>query len=779
MLHNSYEEVSSYLKGVYTSEKPLLTVESSLSTNEPLRFSLAKIEKKGVIPSEADKFTTASIRGDIDDILLQKNPMSMNEVGVLPDGSQPKLVLIEGAPGVGKTTFSWDFCTKWGRGEALQEYSQVLLLPLRDNRLKEATGLSDLFYHPDPNIQEAVLQEVESTRGKGVLIWLEAFDELDEDKRTRSSIFLDLIAGKVLPDSTIFLTSRPWVTASIGEKCKDRISQHIEILASADLQIKQYMEKTKSDPSTAVKFRDYLSFNPAVKAMMYTPVTADMVTKTFLFSRGAESPPPTTMTELYTTFTETLLLKYLSSHPVHGREQRKTLTFDDLPDDIHKHFTKVCEVAYGGILNGHQLVFSADQVDFDPLCLMQETPQFYMRRGSPSSFHFLHLTLQDYLAAVHISQLPSREQTELIGQHLGQDHFKMVFRFLAGLAKLENITPNIIEQLLPWSGTGGDELTLFHWLFESHSDATAMKVLNLDKMNIRFRYTWTPLDFYVTGYCVAHSHCNWSLGSRFHWIDYIDDEKVELFSKGCQTSSTTTDCGCISSVDFDGKYITSEGIVHFLNIPQHIRQGIKTLKLYVSKLDAHACDLLAKAVPEMPTLEELDLGHNPAIGGGGAVSLIRSLYTSSVKTLRLTNTGIGEEDCVCLSELLKSNPHLEHLHVGGNNLSSESAEMITSGATHSSSLRILDMPYSQFSVAAVVNLASLLSEQSKCKLEGLTLWYCDISSEGAAALATALGKNTTLHTLDLDRNPIGREGVAALAQMLYTSEQNPEENIPA
>ena len=246
-------------------------------------------------------------------------------------------------------------------------------------------------------------------------------------------------------------------------------------------------------------------------------------------------------------------------------------------------------------------------------------------------------------------------------------------------------------------------------------------------------------------------------GSDLH---HIDDEKMELFSKGCQT---TTDCGCISSVEFGGNNITSEGIEHFVNIPQHIRQGIRTLELWVNKLDAHACDLLAKAVPEMPMLEELDLDNNPTIG---AATLIRSLYTSSVKSLHLKNTGIGEEDCVRLSELLKSNPHLEDLDVGGNNLSSESAEMITSGATHSSSLRILDMSDSQFSVAAEFNLASLLSDQYNCKLEELELRRCNISSEGVADLATALCKNTTLHTLDLDDNPIGQEGAAALAQML-------------
>ena len=688
--------------------------------------------------------------------------MNIDEVGVLPDGSQPKLVLIEGAPGVGKTTFSWDFCTKWGRGEALKEYSIVVLLPLRDNRLKEATGLSDLFYHPDPNIQRAVLQEVESTGGKGVLIWLEAFDELDDDKRTRSSIFLDLIYGKVLPDCTIFLTSRPWATETVADKCKDRISQHIEIVASADLQIKQYMEKEKSDPSTAVKFRDYLSFNPPVKAMMYTPVTADMVAKTFLFTRVTESPPPTTMTELYTTFTNTVLLKYLSSHPVHGREQRKTLTFDELPDDIHKHFTKLCEVAYGGILKGHQLVFPADQVDFDPLWLMQKTPQLYMREGSPSSFHFLHLTLQEHLAAVHISQLPSKELAELTEQHLRHGHFKMVFRFLAGLTKLEN-TQKIIQQLLDSNGDSSDDdkLTLFHWLLESHSDATSVKVLCSDEMDIRLRRTWTPLDFYVTGYYVAHSQCKWSLGSDG---GCIDDQKVELFSKGCHTSSSTTDSGCLSSVDFSANRITSEGIEVFLNIPQCILQGIRKLSLNSNELDARACDLLAKAVPEMPTLEDLNLDYNLAIGKGGAVSLIKSLYTSKVKTLRLSGTGIGEEDCECLSELAKSN--FEHLDVGGNKLSSESVEMITRGVAHGSSLRILNMSHSQVSVAAMVDLASLLSEESDCKLEKLYLLRCNISSEGVVALATGLRKNVTLCSLNLDYNPIGQQGAAAIAQML-------------
>ena len=230
--------------------------------------------------------------------------------------------------------------------------------------------------------------------------------------------------------------------------------------------------------------------------------------------------------------------------------------------------------------SSYQLVFPAEQVDFDPLCLMQETPQLYMRRGSPSSFHFIHLTLQEYLAAVHISQLPSKEQAELIEQHLRHGYFKMVFRFLAGLTELESITKNIIQQLLliRLYGSSDDELTLFRWLFGSHSDVTTVSV----------QMKWIfGLGVYVE--------------SLHHWVL----------------------CG---------------------SLPVQL-----------------------------------------------AVSLIRSL------TLRLSDTGICEEECMSLSELSKSSHHLKDLTVWANKLSSESVEMITRGIiVHSSSLKELNMSHSQF-----------------------------------------------------------------------------------
>ena len=61
-----------------------------------------------------------------------------------------------------------------GKGEILQDHSLLFLLQLCDNKLKETKTLSDVFYHPNSDLQQAVVLEVTENYGQGVAIWLEA-----------------------------------------------------------------------------------------------------------------------------------------------------------------------------------------------------------------------------------------------------------------------------------------------------------------------------------------------------------------------------------------------------------------------------------------------------------------------------------------------------------------------------------------------------------------------------------------------------------------------------
>ena len=83
-----------------------------------------------------DEFTRQYLRGDADVVgsigtaFYQKTSISVEEVGKLSKDSWKKLILIEGAPGVRKTTFSWELFRMWGRGDILCSDSILLLLPL-------------------------------------------------------------------------------------------------------------------------------------------------------------------------------------------------------------------------------------------------------------------------------------------------------------------------------------------------------------------------------------------------------------------------------------------------------------------------------------------------------------------------------------------------------------------------------------------------------------------------------------------------------------------------
>ena len=208
-------------------------------------------------------------------------------------------------------------------------------------------------------------------------------------------------------------------------------------------------------------------------------------------------------------------------------------------------------------------------------------------------------------------------------------------RFLAGHTKLANIPLDIMRST---------ELNYFHFLFEAKEISMTTRTLGSDEMFVESHYSWTPLDYYVTGRAISHSNC-----SRLLDFDHtsIDDEKFELFCQGCAALGGNGCRGHVSYAGFSANDITSKSIQSFVNIPPHILQNMRMLHLNSNILDGSACDLLAKVVPSMTRLEMLQLSWNP-LGRGGAVEVIKALCASGVKQLWLGSTEIGEPDCDAL-----------------------------------------------------------------------------------------------------------------------------------
>ena len=368
-------------------------------------FKLARIRKRVVDRRKCDDFTRSTLRGDQDDVVYTKQHMDEYQIYKPTFWKQPKLVLIEGAPGVGKTTFSEQFCYKWSEGQVLTNHRLLVLLPLRDNRVRSARNVSDLFQHPQ--LQQAIAEEVENSGGEGVALWLEAWDELGEEMRNKSSIFLDLVHGRVLPKATVIITSRPWATKNLREDTNIKL----EIVSTPNIQFSRILSEDRVKGDTRTKFIDYVNDNSSIKAAMHTPVTADIVAEVFQWSRDTESTPPTTMTQLYTAFTCKLLMQHLSSHKEEGSKSGKIRSLEEVPADMKGRLLEMCRLAWKGIVE-QQLTFSSDVVGGDTLGLMQGVRELYGGEDSQLSYHFIHLTLQEFLSAYHIAQLKERDENE-------------------------------------------------------------------------------------------------------------------------------------------------------------------------------------------------------------------------------------------------------------------------------------------------------------------------------------------------------------------------------
>ena len=494
-------------------------------------INLAIIDRNTVSLAKAHEYTKAMVEnGDVDVILKEKR-----SIDIAKDIPNNRIILVEGAPGVGKSTFAWEFCRRWERGEIAQQYWLVLLLRLRDERMSTAKTLEDFISYPaSVSVCQAVLQKFKSTLGKDVLMILEGFDELPDLCREESSIFMQLINGDILPKATILITSRPWATADIHRNNYDRIFQHIEILGFTGPQIEEYIESVfnhRFDEATTQnksEIMTYIKQYPQIKACMYIPLNSVIVVSVYQESKAGRCILPRTLTELYYALTQTLLVRYLKGHPEYARKKLIIKSLDrDLPAEVHKHLLDVSAIAYKGIcsdkMRNVELIFRDLPSDLQTLGLMQSVPQLYVTEGEGMSHNFLHLTVQEFLAALHISFMSPAEQLQHFQRH-EDGRLRVVLRFLAGLTKLDNIPTDTLKNMLGKPDKENhyepqNEYCTYltpdvavstyqvNWMFEAQKSSVLTSTLESRCVEFVFDKHMLPLEFYSLGYCIAHSQC--------------------------------------------------------------------------------------------------------------------------------------------------------------------------------------------------------------------------------------------------------------------------------
>ena len=648
---------------------------------------LALVKKGKVTQTEADELTRLTFEADfVDQILSAKEEIKIDDI---LKGENTRLVVVEGAPGIGKSTLAWELCRQWHKLESLKHFSLVVLLKLRENEMQSAKSISDLFFWQDePDKSEEVAKSVKERNGKGVLFVVDGFDEFPADLRKSSdtAVMKVIKETKYLPDATVVLTSRHSAVGDLDSFIKPAITKHIEIVGFAEAEVQSYAEHILgSGTETLTRFNTYLSANPVVKGMMYNPLNCAIILEVYQAVGESGRPIPHTQTQLYTDTTLWRLSRYLSDI---GNPLSKNLPnkLEDLPHDsvLYQQLVKVGKLAYDGGVEG-KVIFEDLPEGCEDLGLLVKHTALY-RRNETTTYNFFHLTMQEYMSAFYISQLPVDQQRTLL---VIDGISNVIWRFVAGLTKMKDMGWDMFSEYVESVHKCGhaNELVI-QCLYESQNMELLERKFGPNIRTFKNYQSISNYDAYALGYCISMSCSTWDItifrSPGFHF---------ELFVHGLK-------CGVIDESINSFALYRCNGIInekeHLLAFPDPILQHIKSLSFRDCGINQTGFTNLAECLPSLHSLTSLDLNEHAFATAGVAVLLQALRDHKKLKSLSLDGMDIGVDAANALTELSlkKLNITVDHnslpdvyQKLGKSLLSSTSLEKLT---MHNFSCTVLD-----------------------------------------------------------------------------------------
>ena len=473
---------------------PILPLDAWPPVKKQHYVSLALITSQNM--SRQDFFSRATIRGSVDDIYKEKRPIEFEDIFPAKIGSKKRyIVLIEGRPGAGKSTLITKVSIDWANGAILQDVEIFVLVRLRRFLGRTKLTLEDIFgiYSPQASLISSLVKDVSQTGGKGVCF---AFDGLDEYKDVFRSgnLIQELIGGKKLPNASIYMLSRP--AGSHRLRNSTRLTYNIEIIGFLETEVHNYIIDYYEDNSIkASSLWKYLQDHPNIARMCYIPLHLAMIV--YLYDLGPEHLPDTE-TNLYDKFVlHTLYRAIQRDMDVDDADDFELHSFEQIPIEKRDLFKSVCQLAFEAtrdqkqIFTGKEILESnykfpvePDMRSFNSLGLLLVDKMTAESSLPTKTFSFLHLTLQEFLSAVYLTEYTNEvEQLGLIDNLGGSIHMWVVWKFYCGLNAIKTSRPRIFTDAfrsltrLNISDRLG-HLHLMHCAFESRMQESCAEVLH-------------------------------------------------------------------------------------------------------------------------------------------------------------------------------------------------------------------------------------------------------------------------------------------------------------
>ena len=674
--------------------------------------------------------------------------------------AQGRKILVVGRPGIGKTMFSAKILRNWAcdkllnRSQKLQmDFKAAFLVKLRmfNSGIKEL-NLRELLDHSEYStaLSKDFWNYIRHNPER-VLVIFDGFDEYsrrtkinkddipyrnsEKDRMPVHFLMKKIVEGKILTGATILTTTRPNAVSCITSLHFDKT---VEILGFSTEQVNNYVEKFTKEADKAETIKQHITSNLNLVAFCYVPVNCFIICSCLLELLGNTgfTSLPTRLTEIYSIAVRMFYFSYDDDQYRHNKtegQQYFLKPFKELPSSVQNVFTRLGKIAFDGIKNG-RLIFESHEVnDLESNGLFHRLPDFRDRplAEGRAQYCFLHLTLQEFLAAKYLVDTLSSEQLRgFVSDHIKDGAWKVVMQFVAGLlAEKEGQSTDIFSDLLPfktqertvemiedseeqtetltfWPAYEDKALvvTLFNCMYENNaSDQEVQKKLAKIGCN--------ALDF---------SFCNLSPLDCFALVHTL--KSVEGILDFDLSRNNLQSLGCIE-------------IAKLLPGNQHNQGFCKLKRLYLraNNITDEGVKHLATALTHTNcTLNSLNLGRNN-ITDEGVKHLSTALTNTNctLNSLDLEDNNITDEGVKHLSTALThTNCKLNNLDLGGNNITDEAVKHLSTALTHTNcKLNSLYLGYNNITDKAVKHLSTALTH-TNCKLNSLYLWGTNITDKG-------------------------------------------------
>ena len=402
------------------------------------RLALLQTQDRNATPQTILQKQWCMLRGQVDKIpqVTQDKQIDIQDVLKPCDSGQSLRVIVDGPPGIGKTTLCRKLLNMWAKGQLTHgQYNLVLYCPLRNDKVAQANEIKQLFkYTYDCNEVTTVTEWVQNIHGQGLLIIFDGWDELSTDLR-QSSLAARIIHREILAKCSVIVTSRSYTSYSLLKLSS--VNRHVEVLGFSEEEIKAVVKGTlEKEPHLAEKLIHDLEVRGDVQSLCYVPLVCSIVISVY---RQSDGQLPITLTELYENFILQTVRRHVEKR-VNNTNPVQVYSLHHLPSVLDKTFKEICNFAYLSLKeNNPKMTFSSIQLSHS---LGQSEKEGYLGLmttfivGIEERYQFLHLSIQEFLAAWWIAKYEKTE--EVFAEHFDNDHFRMCLIFVAGLTHLEH-----------------------------------------------------------------------------------------------------------------------------------------------------------------------------------------------------------------------------------------------------------------------------------------------------------------------------------------------------